>query len=525
MKLTLRAWLLIYGALNAVLYAGLLPLWEGFDEPFHYAYVEQLWRQRSLPRLGQATLTGEIWTSLAIAPGSYLVHRNIPIVIPFHDYFARPEEYRHDLRRRLERLDPHLAAQAAGGLNYEAQQPPLAYAILVPFDAALSGIPLIWRVLGLRLVAVLLATVATGLLTCRLAEQIGLSESWTLSALYLIFSSQMFYATAAHVANDWLALALFALLLSAAISLWENPGLRSASRLFWILTAGLLTKVYFLALAPVVLLLVAHLCRTRRLPVRSGLLASLPIALAAPWYIRNAVLYHDLTGMMHSAGGIPFRELFRTTFQIPWPRILANSASTGLWTGNNSDTAFSAKTIDFMVLLLLAAGVMYLVAALKKSWPAQERLLMALLASFAAGLLYSVVLMFWSAKGAQVSIPPWYTQLLLAPGMCLVMLGLSRDGRAGQIVHALMLCCWSYVISATYVAKLIPLYAGYPGERIHLLELVRWYAGSWSRISGTLGDTALLPPSVLWALAGAVIAMALSMAVVLSVWNFRQRPR
>src|SRR5882724_10953131 len=111
MKLPLRAWLLVYGALNAVLYAGLLPLWEGFDEPFHYAYVEQLWRNRSLPRLGQATLTAEIWDSLALAPGSYLVHRNIPIVIPFQDYFDQPEEYRHGLRRRLEELDPHRAAQ------------------------------------------------------------------------------------------------------------------------------------------------------------------------------------------------------------------------------------------------------------------------------------------------------------------------------------------------------------------------------------------------------------------------------
>jgi len=34
--------LLAYGLLNATLYTGLLPLWEGFDEPFHFAYVQQL---------------------------------------------------------------------------------------------------------------------------------------------------------------------------------------------------------------------------------------------------------------------------------------------------------------------------------------------------------------------------------------------------------------------------------------------------------------------------------------------------
>src|SRR5205807_861754 len=126
----------------------------------------------------------------------------------------------------------------------------------------------------------------------RLAEQVGLTEGWSLSALFLVFSSQMFYATVAHVANDWLALALFALLLTAAVSMWENPGFPSASRLFSILTAGLLTKVYFLALVPAALILVAYLCRTRKLPARLALLASLPIAMAVPWYVRNAVLYH-----------------------------------------------------------------------------------------------------------------------------------------------------------------------------------------------------------------------------------------
>ena len=41
--------LLAYGALNAILYATLLPLWDGFDEPFHYSFVQHLARTRELP--------------------------------------------------------------------------------------------------------------------------------------------------------------------------------------------------------------------------------------------------------------------------------------------------------------------------------------------------------------------------------------------------------------------------------------------------------------------------------------------
>ena len=45
----LRLAVLIFGGLNATLYAGLTPLWEGFDEPCHYAYVQLLWKTWSLP--------------------------------------------------------------------------------------------------------------------------------------------------------------------------------------------------------------------------------------------------------------------------------------------------------------------------------------------------------------------------------------------------------------------------------------------------------------------------------------------
>jgi hypothetical protein len=49
-----------FGVLNAVLYSMLLPLWDGFDEPFHYGYVETLAVRRTIPRLGSTPLSEEI---------------------------------------------------------------------------------------------------------------------------------------------------------------------------------------------------------------------------------------------------------------------------------------------------------------------------------------------------------------------------------------------------------------------------------------------------------------------------------
>src|SRR5260370_38024256 len=136
-----------------------------------------------------------MWACVSLAPGSYLVKRNVPIVIAFGDYLSRSASERIALRQRLEKLDPRTANQSSGAPNYEAQQTPLAYAILAVFDWAWRNIPLLWRVLRLRLICAIVSTLSTGALTFKLAEQLGLGERRRLSAAYLVCSSQMVYAS------------------------------------------------------------------------------------------------------------------------------------------------------------------------------------------------------------------------------------------------------------------------------------------------------------------------------------------
>src|SRR5215475_2359054 len=107
---TVRRALLIFGAVNAVLYAGLTPLWEGFDEAFHYGYVQHLWNARTLPVQKHTCLSEEIWRSFPLAPASYIVQRNLPMVTTFDDYFRLSPAERSARRANLERLDPALAA-------------------------------------------------------------------------------------------------------------------------------------------------------------------------------------------------------------------------------------------------------------------------------------------------------------------------------------------------------------------------------------------------------------------------------
>src|SRR5450432_1656021 len=503
----------LFGALNAVLYAGLTPLWEGFDEPFHYAYVQQLWKTRSLPVQQRTCLPEEVWQSFPLAPASHIVKRNLPMVTTFDDYFRLPEAERLARRRRLEQLHPNLAGADSSCPNYESQQAPLAYALLAPINALWRRAPLPARVFRLRLVCALLSCLTTGLLVLRIANLLALPEVFRLTAVFLVYGSQMFYVTTAHVANDWLAVPLFLLVLSSGISLGINPRPAAVWTLALALAAGLLTKGYFLAMLPFAFGVVIRCCLKRKLVWRQGgLFAILSLAPAAPWYIRNLLLYHNLSGQQETYGGVPVPALLNAAVQLPWWKSIVTTARTSLWEGNSSATTFGATTVWLMLSLLLAAACLYVWRAFRGRPPQAEQVLLAGLGCYTVGLAYSTVLLFYSTKGAGITTAPWYIQLLEPPGLCLLLAGMARSGRTGHWVRRGTLWLWTYVICATYVAKLIPLYGGYAGRPVRPIEMLRWYAGSFREISGMLATTAMMPPAALFALTAAVVVTAVALA-------------
>lgn len=132
-----------YGALNAFLYASLMPLWEGFDEPFHYASVATVSRQGRLPVLKKTGVSDEIRASLDLAPASHVVRQNLPRVTTFEEFFALDTGERSRRVAALAAVPPALGDRIPDdGTNYEAQQAPLAYLLLAPFDRLWAGLPL-----------------------------------------------------------------------------------------------------------------------------------------------------------------------------------------------------------------------------------------------------------------------------------------------------------------------------------------------------------------------------------------------
>ncbi len=246
--------LLSYGVANALLYSALLPLWEGFDEPFHFGYVQHLANGQGLPDPRAGFLSREIGFSLVNAPASRLVRVNLPeIKTTFSEYFFLTAAQRAAIHTQLREIPPEWRRQESHFVNYEAHHPPLAYILLALPERALAGVPLPSRVLALRIIGALVGTLLLYFGADRLFRELDIRDPYKNAAIFCTLSCQMTWATIAHVANDWLSvpLAVWSLALTVRYSRSDNS--RNAARVGGAISLGLLTKAYFIALAPVAL--------------------------------------------------------------------------------------------------------------------------------------------------------------------------------------------------------------------------------------------------------------------------------
>jgi len=200
-----RLLLISYALVNSLLYSLILPLWEGFDEPFHFGYVQRLANLQGLPDPRTTRLSRETTDSLTLAPASYVVKQNFPQVTSYGEYFSWTAAKRLDASRQLRSIPEEWRWQPSEISNYEAHQPPLAYIMLAIPERLLAGVSLPLRVAILRIMAALAGSLLLLGGAARVFSQVGIRDPYKSVALFCVFSSQMVWATLAHVGNDWLA--------------------------------------------------------------------------------------------------------------------------------------------------------------------------------------------------------------------------------------------------------------------------------------------------------------------------------
>ncbi len=358
-------------------YCQLIPLWEGFDEWGHYAFVEHLrLHPGTLPRTTDR-VTEEIRESVQSAP------------------------IRHEAQ------DPMML--------FEAQQPPLYYWILSVPNRIWIGADISTRVHRLRILSVLIASLVIPFAWFA-ALQLFSSRALALSVCALITAMPALMIDIARIGNESLAVALGSWLILLLLR-------KKAPALGIALGLGLLTKAYFLVFIPILIL------RRRFYSL------AIAVGIGGWWYGRTFVQTGTLTNavMDMAASKLGWAAKLAIAAKMNWLAVLDSAVWTHIWLGGWSFLTVRSWMYRVFEVIFAVTAMMLSLALVRRPWGGFKRklaLLCSLEALFAVGLAYQALSIFL-AKHIFFT-PGWYSYslvvaeaLLLATGM-LILVGRRR---------------------------------------------------------------------------------------------------
>ena len=353
---------LIHGAV----YCQLIPIWEGYDEWAHYAYVEHLRLHGTLPMVADG-ITEEIRNSV------------------------QSGRFRHEAG------DPMTL--------YEAQQPPLYYWILSIPNRLFISADIQTRVHRLRWLSVLIASLAV---PYAWLAALGLfhSRAIALSVCALIAAMPGLMIDIARVGNAGLAVALG----SWIVFLLLRPPHRL---LGFAVGLALLTKAYFLILVPVLIF-------RRRFSA-----LGVAITLSGWWYWRNFRLTGTWTGEIMDVTAARMGSKLAAISKVNWLKVLDGALWTHIWTGAWSFLTVRSWMYRVFELVFAIAAIMLVWALLRRPWGCCKRklaLLGSLEALFAAAMAYDALAIFL-AKNISFAAG-WYCYSLIVAEALLLTSGL-----------------------------------------------------------------------------------------------------
>ncbi len=351
---------------RGIFYISYLPLWEGFDEWAHYAVVQNIATTGRLLPSATDKVSREVQASLELTPMPWQVPG-----LKHDDYWRLAEAERQSREEKLRSIPAQWAREAGTERSYEAQQAPLYYWLLTPAYWLTARLSLPTRVWLLRLLSLLIASAVIPL-SVRVISKV---LPGAVGATALIAAMPELMMTAGHIANDSLAIALGSLFLLLLIE-WKRPIAIGLT-----LGLALLTKAYFLALIPPLLVLAAM--RANR---KQAAAIFLPATLISGWwYGRNWVLTHSLSGNQFEVaaqGG-----LLHSVTQVNWLHAADFTFLSHIWLGNWSFLV--VRSWMYHVFAILAAIILAgLIVRLIRRPSSDLWLLSAICLSFVMALAY-----------------------------------------------------------------------------------------------------------------------------------------
>lgn len=405
-----------------IFYSSFVPLWEGYDEFAHFAFVEHLFDQHALPDPRTAMLPPDIAESLQAGPVPWTIRSWIGSVA--HDDFWQG--------RRAAAGPP--AAQRL----YEAQQPPLAYLVYaIPYAVFHSaGLPM--RVWIVRIAGSLLASFVIPL-GFVFARRVFGNTGQALGAIAIVAAMPELMMTADHGGNEPLAILLGTACVFALVS-------RRPLATGCLLGLGLLTKAYFLTLIPVVAIVFFRQKRRMLIALATA------IAIAGWWYVRAFYITGSLTGTQFSAAAAPV-SLAGAVRGINWLRVADFALISHIWIGGWSFLVVRTWMYRAVELIMPSAAIGIGLRLARKRLTEPVAICAGTLLSFSAGMAYFAYAT-WRATG-EAAVFGYYAYALVAPEAICIVAGLSA-----QFVVPVLTGLFAVIEIYGTAFLLMPYYAG-----------------------------------------------------------------
>lgn len=454
--------------MKLVFYAGFVPLWEGYDEFAHFAYVQHLAEAHTLPDLRNAATSEEVAESLRLAPVPWTIRQWTPGGITHDDFWRLPAGLREQRARDLKKIPVELARNFAPDLRlYEAQQPPLAYLLYAIPYMAFHGASLLTRAWVIRLTGCAMASfvIPLGFLV---ALRIFGNAAQAVGVVAVVASMPELMMTADHGGNEPLAIVLGTACVCVFCRLTDNshrPILR-ALFLGCLLGCGLLTKAYFLTMIPAVagvfaVLLWRNPASRRQLARQLIVTAAAALAIAGWWYARALFVTGTLTGSQiaiaaqRSAVPLP-----RAVAGIGWVRVADFALSSHIWLGGWSFLVLRTWMYRIIELILLAACASLILRVAKKRILFPLGVCIAVQLCFWGGLVYFAC-STWLATG-EAAVFGYYAYALAVPEAVCLVAGFS----ARRFVAPALVICFAAIEVYGTVFCLMPYYAGFTAHTV-----------------------------------------------------------
>lgn len=435
----------------------MMPLGEGFDELWHFAYVQRVAELGKVPESHASHLSKEALAFLQLHPVPWAVHNNFPALPPYEEYWRHPES-RASLDAQIAAIRfagaySEVANDTSAQYQYESHQAPFYYFLAAPVFAVCSRyLSFVHTFTAMRIFSVLLASSIVPA-AFFLARSVLKDFNGAASAAALLVVYPGLYPSITRVSNDALVLPLACWALFSLIRFLEKSTLQRLLVLQGLLIAGLWTKAFFIPILAGVLLCLSY---TGRFRAAAFVLAF--SMLGAPWYIGNFIQSHAVTGLPEEISGTTSSvTLVQALARLNWINLFRVLRSSHIWTGNWSFLSVRVWMYQ-VVFATYAVGVLGLFRGrLRNPWAIAA--LAICYVAFIAGLIYYAVIVFRS-EGLSVT-EGWYLAPMIPAEVVLFVAGIhSLLGRHHRWVLAFAQTALMLMLVYTAAFIEVPYYAG-----------------------------------------------------------------